>query len=158
MKNVITIALLLLIQSCGTENQKEKKENTETDVKSEEKTTIEDNEPVASYELDGVWKPLKQEMNGKSFPTEILAKQKVTITGNTFITEAESVDKGEINYANGKMDIYGKEGVNQGKHFMCIYKLENNLLTVCYNLNGDKYPDSYETKDKPGYLLAVFSK
>jgi hypothetical protein len=54
------------------------------------------------------------------------------------------------------MDIYGKEGVNTGKHFTAIYKLENNRLTICYNLAGDKYPELFDTKGRKQYFLCVF--
>jgi hypothetical protein len=56
------------------------------------------------------------------------------------------------------MDIYGREGVNAGKHFTCIYKYENEELTVCYNLKGDSYPQAFETKDKPLFFLSAFKK
>ena len=29
------------------------------------------------------------------------------------------------------MDIYGREGVNAGKHFTAIYKMESDQLTIC---------------------------
>jgi hypothetical protein len=48
--------------------------------------------------------------------------------------------------------------VNSGKHFTGLYKLENGQLTVCYNLKGDKYPDSFDTKGKPMYFMSVFKK
>jgi len=56
------------------------------------------------------------------------------------------------------MDVYGREGVNAGKHFTSIYKLENEQLSVCYNLGGDSYPESFDTKGKPKYFLAVFKR
>jgi hypothetical protein len=56
------------------------------------------------------------------------------------------------------MDIFGKEGVNSGKHFTAIYKLENEYLTICYNLSGNAYPETFETKGKPMYFLSVFKK
>ena len=56
------------------------------------------------------------------------------------------------------MDIYGKEGVNSGKHFTAIYKFEEGLLTICYNLSGDRYPEAFETKGKPMYFLSVFKR
>ena len=52
----------------------------------------------------------------------------------------------------------GKDGVNKGNHFTGIYKFENELLLICYNLSGDKYPEAFETKDKPTYFLATFKK
>ena len=56
------------------------------------------------------------------------------------------------------MDIYGKEGVNTGKHFTAIYKYENDQMTVCYNLVGDSYPETFETKSKPTLFLSVFKR
>jgi hypothetical protein len=71
---------------------------------------------------------------------------------------AESVDKGVVKYKEDKIDIYGKDGVNAGKHFTALFKLENGLLTICYNLKGDNYPESFDTKGKPLFFLSVFKK
>ena len=56
------------------------------------------------------------------------------------------------------MDIYGKDGVNAGRHFMAIYKIENGELSVCYNLAGNGYPEAFETTSKPMLFLSVFKK
>ena len=56
------------------------------------------------------------------------------------------------------MDIYGKEGINAGKHFTAIYKYQNNQLTICYNLKGDSYPTAFETSAGPTLFLSVFQK
>lgn len=111
-----------------------------------------------SQSLQGTWIPIKQEMGGKDLPAAIFEKQKLIINGNTYTLSAESVDKGTLEYQNGKMDIYGKEGVNVGKHFTAIYKLENEQLTICYNLKGDAYPSAFETKSSPTFFLSVFEK
>ena len=63
-----------------------------------------------------------------------------------------------MHYEAGKMDIYGKEGVNTGKHFTAIYKLEKDEMTICYNLAGDSYPLDFETKSRPTLFLSVFKK
>ena len=109
-------------------------------------------------ELNGLWLPIRQEFSGTPLPATVLEKQTLTISDNTYTVVAESVDKGELKYSDGKMDIYGKEGVNTGKHFMAIYKVESGQLTICYNLKGDSYPESYETKGKPLFFLSVFKK
>ena len=110
------------------------------------------------YPLNGNWKPIQQEMGGKIIPMTAMLGQQLTVKDTTYTFMAESVDKGAVHYANGKMDIYGREGVNAGKHFMAIYKLENEQLTVCYNLMGDEYPLSYETKQHPMYFRSVYKK
>lgn len=111
-----------------------------------------------SNSLDGSWIPIRQEIGGKELPAVVFQTQKLIINDTTYLFTAESVDKGSLVYKNGQMDIYGKEGVNKGKHFTAIYKLDNDQLTICYNLKGDSYPADFETKSKPTLFLSVFRK
>ncbi|MFZ5554344.1 MAG: TIGR03067 domain-containing protein [Bacteroidota bacterium] len=111
-----------------------------------------------SKNLDGDWVPVKQEIGGKALPASFFEKQMLTISDTTYTMHAESVDKGMVRYKDDKMDIYGREGVNTGKHFTAIYKLENGELKICYNLAGDSYPESFDTSGKPLYFLSVFKK
>jgi uncharacterized protein (TIGR03067 family) len=111
-----------------------------------------------SEKLDGSWRPVQQEIAGKPLPKSVFEKQKLVIADSSYTLTAESVDKGVLKYANGKMDIYGKEGINTGKHFTAIYKIEKGQLTICYNLAGDSYPNAFETKSKPVLFLSVFTK
>ena len=108
--------------------------------------------------LNGTWIPIQQEMGGKAFPKAIYETQKLIILDSNYTVIAESVDKGVVEYNGQKMDIYGREGVNKGKHFTAIYKLENGQLSVCYNLKGDGYPEGFDTNGKPLYFLSVFRK
>ncbi len=108
--------------------------------------------------LNGTWTPTKQEIGGKELPPIYYQNQKLVIDDTTYILGAESVDKGTLDYKNGQMDIYGKEGVNAGKHFTAIYKLENEQLTICYNITGNGYPTGFETSSRPGLFLSVFKK
>ena len=113
---------------------------------------------MKSGKLNGTWMPVKQEMGGTLLPKAALVNQKLIISDSTYTFIAESIDKGVVKYRDDKMDIYGKEGINAGKHFTAIYKYENEQLTVCYNLSGDSYPETFETKGKPLYFLSVFKK
>ncbi len=113
---------------------------------------------ITANQLNGNWIPIAQEMGGNTMPKSFYEKQKLSISDSTYVLAAESVDKGIIKYTDGKMDIYGKEGVNAGKHFTAIYKLENDLLTICYNLSGNGYPEKFETNGKPLNFLSVFKK
>jgi uncharacterized protein (TIGR03067 family) len=108
--------------------------------------------------LNGDWVPVTEEIGGRPLPGAAFAKQKLTINDSTYIFTAESTDKGVIKYNQNKMDIYGKEGVNTGKHFTAIFKLEKEELTICYNLSGKDYPEAFDTKGKPLYFLCVFKK
>jgi uncharacterized protein (TIGR03067 family) len=136
MRVILFFSLLLLCAGCS----------------STKKTTMKHNE------LNGTWLPVKQELAGTQLPAVAFEKQQLIINDNTYTVIAESVDKGELTFNNGKMDIYGKDGVNAGKHFTAIYKYENEQLTVCYNLAGNSYPETFETKGKPLFFLSVFKK
>src|SRR5882672_7608852 len=116
------------------------------------------NAATQSGKLNGNWVPIKQEMGGKLLPQSAFEKQTLIISDSTYTFTAESVDKGIVKHTDDKMDIYGKEGVNAGKHFTAIYKYENEQLTICYNLSGNGYPEAFETKGKPMYFLSVFKK
>ena len=108
--------------------------------------------------LNGIWIPVKEEIGGQELPALVFAKQKLVISDSTYTFTAESIDKGIVKYSGDKMDIYGKEGVNAGKHFAAIYKYKPAQLTICYNLAGDSYPVAFETKSKPLLFLCVFKK
>jgi uncharacterized protein (TIGR03067 family) len=113
---------------------------------------------TANKKLDGTWIPVKLEIDGAPLPPATFEKQKLTLSDSNYIFVAESVDKGIAKYSDGKMDLYGRDGVNAGKHFTAIYKMESEQLVVCYNLAGDSYPENFETKGKPTFFLAVFKK
>lgn len=108
--------------------------------------------------LNGTWVPVKQEIGGTPLPSVAFEKQRLIISDSTYTFIAESTDKGVVRYSENKMDIYGREGVNAGKHFTAIHKYENEQLTICYNLSGDSYPQAFDTKGKPAYFLSVFKK
>ena len=111
-----------------------------------------------SDELNGGWLPVKQEMGGQEMSAESFENERLAIVGKTFLFVAEGADEGTISYGNGKMDIYVEVGVNAGKHFKSIYKLEENLLTICYDLKGGDYPASFDTSSNPDLFLSVFRK
>ena len=122
-------------------------------------TTTTTNTKMNSDVLNGIWIPVKQEMNGNELPKTAFENQKLTISDSTYTLITDTIDKGIIKYKDdNKTDIYSKEGANAGKHFTAIYKFENEQLTVCYNFSGDLYPVTFDTKNKPTYFLSVFKK
>lgn len=100
----------------------------------------------------------KTGIGGTQLPATAFEKYRLTMTDSVYTYGTPHTDKGVTTYGDGKMDIYGREGVNAGKHFTATYKLENGQLTICYNLSGDSYPETFETKGKPKYFLSVFKK
>ena len=111
-----------------------------------------------SNPINGTWIPILQELGGQALPKTAFEKQKLILTDSTYTVIAESVDKGVVKYSGNKVDIYGKDGVNAGKHFSAIFKYENGQLTLCYNLQGNSYPETFDTKGKPFFFTSVFKK
>jgi len=142
MREIIFVAFCLLCFNCGTTK----------------KTAN------ASNKLNGTWIPFKEEFGGTSLPATAFATQKLIIMDTTYTFTAESVDKGVLKYDHEKMDIYGKEGVNAGKHFTAIYKFvtdssnKGEQLAICYNLTGNGYPETFDTKGQRTFFLSVFRK
>lgn len=108
--------------------------------------------------LNGTWVPINEEIGGVNLPKSSFETQHLVINDSMYTFTAESVDKGIVRYEGNKMDIFGKEGVNSGKHFTAIFKSNGEQLTICYNLAGTGYPESFSTKGKPLYFLCVFVK
>jgi len=113
---------------------------------------------IVPDELKGTWVPIKQEIGGSVLPKVAIEHQTMVLSDSTYVVTAESVDKGIVKYSKGRMDVYGREGVNAGKHYPAIYKYENGELTICYNLAGNHYPEDFDTKGKQMYFLSVFKK
>ncbi len=116
------------------------------------------NAATNSGQLNGTWVPIKEEIGKVSLPPGAFQRQQLIINDSLYTFSAESVDKGVVKYNGNKMDIYGKYGVNAGKHFTAIYKYGNEQLTVCYNLLGDSYPEAFETRGRPTIFLCLFKK
>lgn len=109
-------------------------------------------------QLNGTWIPLEEEIGGAQLPKEAFEGQKLVIKDELYTMTAESVDKGVVSISGDKIDIEGRQGPNAGRQLKAIYKLENEQLTICYNLNGDSYPESFSTQGNPMLFLVTFEK
>jgi len=136
MRFIFTFLIAIVLVSCASRNT----------------------QSAQTYSLNGTWIPISQEMNGRSMPESFFARQRLIIEDSNYIVVAESIDRGLVRMNGNKMDIYGKEGVNKGKHFTAIYQLEKDKLSVCYNLSGNQYPDNFFTKGKPSFFMSVYTR
>ncbi len=133
VKSILLVFILALITSCSSKN-------------------------TSQETLDGTWIPVSQEIAGHAIPAVAFEKQSLELQDSTYTFTAESVDKGVVQLNGNNMDIYGREGVNKGNHITALYKIENDQLTICYNLMGTDYPKAFETKSNPSYFLSVFKR
>lgn len=112
----------------------------------------------AQASFNGTWVPVRQEFGGKTLPPAAYQGQKLIMQDSLYTVVAESVDKGVAKMNGNKLDIYGREGVNKGKHFTAIYQLKDGELTICYNLAGTTYPEGFDTQGHSMFFLSVFKK
>ena len=108
--------------------------------------------------LNGTWIPIQQELGGQELASAVFAGQKLILEDSNYTVSAEHIDKGVVIYHGNQMDIISREGANAGKQLKAIFKMENGLMTVCYDLSGKEYPQQFSTKGKPLYFLAVFKR
>lgn len=106
--------------------------------------------------LNGTWKPISEIIAGNPFPETVWATQRLMMYDSSYILSAESIDAGKAILTDSTMDIYGLEGPNAGKHFKARYKLQNDTLTICYDLTGTVYPESFISNYDNFYFLATF--
>jgi uncharacterized protein (TIGR03067 family) len=111
--------------------------------------------------LQGTWIAVKTELAGEPVNwtvTLTIEDDKYTILANG------KPDKGtcKIDAAArpGKMTITGGEGgPNAGKTFLAIYELDGDMLRICYDLSGQKHPETFATqKGTPLYLVTYKRK
>ena len=56
------------------------------------------------------------------------------------------------------MDIKGTTGPNEGKTIPAIYELKDDVLKVCYNLEGEKRPKEFKTTAGSKFYMVTYKK
>jgi uncharacterized protein (TIGR03067 family) len=98
--------------------------------------------------LAGTWKADKGEMNGAELPQEMVKAVKLTMKDNKYYLDlGGSKDEGTIAVDPTRKPktivIKGTLGPNQGKTFLGIYEVTDDLLRICYDLEGKEYPREF---------------
>lgn len=111
--------------------------------------------------LAGKWQPVSSGTGTQKFPEEQLKKTLLVIEKDKYtVTIGPMKDQGELKLdpkAKPKtMDIFGTEGPNKGKTFLCIYEIDGDMLKVCYALDGTKRPTEFKPGDKA--LLTIYKR
>lgn len=108
--------------------------------------------------LNGTWYTVYQEFEGRALPIPEFEGQKLLLQDSTYTLISGKVDEGIIKANGNHLDIYGTDGLNKGRHYVAIYKINNSKLTICYNLGGNAYPADFKTAGHPHHFLAIFER
>jgi uncharacterized protein (TIGR03067 family) len=103
--------------------------------------------------LNGTWRTVHQEFEGREVPQVEFKGHELILQDSTYIMIGARMDEGIILVDGQKLYIYGTDGANNGRHYSAIYKLEENRLTICYNLAGQKHPSDFRTAGKIKHFL-----
>jgi uncharacterized protein (TIGR03067 family) len=103
-------------------------------------------------QIQGTWKFIAQEMNGKAASKEEVAKMDITFAGDKWTVR----DDGKVVHAGthkfdpsktpGHLDATVTEGDDKGTTMLGIYELTGDTLKVCFDPAGKERPTSFTAK------------
>ncbi len=114
-------------------------------------------------DLNGTWQLKSADVAGNPLPAEFIKSFKLIVEGDKYrALTGGPEDKGDLKLGTeGKrktIDIIGKEGPNQGKTLLAIYKIEGDKMTCCYDLSGKVRPTEFKSTAENKLFLAVYER
>jgi uncharacterized protein (TIGR03067 family) len=112
--------------------------------------------------IQGTWKFVSQEMDGKPRPKEELAKQTITFAGDkwTVHRDGKVIQAGTHKFDAGKkpaqVDAVVTEGEDKGSTMLGIYELKGDTIKVCFDPKGKERPTDFTSKT--GRMTAVVER
>ena len=113
-------------------------------------------------QIQGTWKFVSQEVDGKPRTKDELAKQTITFEGDkwTVRRDGKVIQAGTHKFAPDKkppqVDAVVTEGEDKGNTMLGIYELKGDTLRVCFDPNGKKRPTDFASKE--GRMTAVVER
>jgi uncharacterized protein (TIGR03067 family) len=109
---------------------------------------------------NGLWTIAHAEMNGYDI-TDSFSEERLEIAESGYkVWKRNSItDEGALCYLDNdkSLDMVGAKGPNQGKLFKCIYKFNNESLTICCNINQRGHrPTDFKATSENGFVLVDY--
>ena len=114
--------------------------------------------------LRGEWVCVSATVDGRALGEKTVAALRLTLTGNRYKSEKKSEVLFDSTYTTDdskvpkQINMIGTEGDLAGKEARGIYRLENELLTICYTMPDKPRPTTFESKEGSGNYLAVWKR
>ena len=116
--------------------------------------------------LEGAWLPVAAYIAGEVLPVAELRIARLLIRAGTYQildNQQRVVDGGEVRPDPGAipctMDIVGLEGPHAGRTLLAIYELSNDLLSICYDMEGGAdRPRSMQPEEDQILLLITYAR
>ena len=113
--------------------------------------------------LQGTWKPISMEMDGKFLPDARIGNTRLTIEGENF-----TFDTGDDNHGGlykikpdedpKQLDIEITRGDEAGKVYLVIYKFEDGKMIQCMEVSNAKRPTEFTGAADSGNLYEVWER
>lgn len=113
-------------------------------------------------QLQGTWKFIAQEMDGKPRPAEDLKNLTITFTGDKWSVRMDGKEvqagthKFDPSKKPGQIDAKVTEGENKGSAMLGIYEMKGDTMKVCFDPMGKERPTSLTAK--AGQFSAVVQR
>jgi uncharacterized protein (TIGR03067 family) len=119
--------------------------------------------PDDATAMEGSWVIEKAEMGGTPFPAEVTKDMTLVLTKGGYVLKTKGPeDKGttavDATKSPKQLDIKGTDGPNKGKTLLCIYTLDGDTLTVCYDLSGKARPTEFKSATGTQQFLATYKR
>jgi uncharacterized protein (TIGR03067 family) len=117
----------------------------------------------AIAEMNGTWIPSEAELDGEKLPEKLIKSIKLVVKDEKYtVTVGEQVDEGTVTLdleSDPKgMEIKGTKGPNEGKTIPAIYEFKDDVLKVCYNLEGKDRPKEFKTTAGSKFYMVTYKK
>ncbi len=114
-------------------------------------------------ELQGNWRPVNIERDGKKLDDASLRGQRLVIKGDEFATDPQHVLQFKLDPSKtpAEIDFTGFVGPAKGKAAGGIYSIEKGRLTICFPESPDRpaaRPKEFKTRPSDGLLLVQFGR
>jgi uncharacterized protein (TIGR03067 family) len=112
--------------------------------------------------LQGEWVAVFHEVSGVPFTAGEFARVEMAIKGDKWILKTANSNFYRISLnptaAPKEIDRSCSDGPFAGKVFLGIYKLEEDMLTLCTNSGGKKRPQRFSTREDTEFKLYIFKR
>jgi uncharacterized protein (TIGR03067 family) len=112
--------------------------------------------------IQGTWKFVSQEVEGKPRPKQELAKQTITFDGDTWTVRRDGkvfqagTHKFDPEKKPSQVDAAVTAGEDKGATMLGIYELKGDALKVCFDPKGKERPTDFTSK--PSRMTAVVER
>lgn len=116
--------------------------------------------------LEGAWLPVAAYIAGDVLPVTELRIARLLIKSAAYQIldhQQRIVDRGEIRLDTAAnptaMDIVGLEGPHAGRTLLAIYEISNDLLSICYDMEGGAdRPRAMQPEEDQVLLLITYAR